>query len=81
MQLWKMLAYMLRYRPQRSILNALTVYDIVKENSALQNESLCLYNSKEDKFSIGIWECQSNVMDSWSNIICFVRGYGQSIVY
>jgi hypothetical protein len=67
--------------PQRSILNALTVDDIVKENSALQNESLCLYNSKEDKFSIRIWECQSYVMESWSNIICFVRGYEQSIVY
>jgi hypothetical protein len=50
-----MLAYMLRYRPQRGIFNALTVENIVKENSALQNESLCLYNSKEDKFSIRIW--------------------------
>jgi hypothetical protein len=71
---------MLRYRPQRSILNALTVDDIVKENSALQNESLCLYNSKEDKFSIRIWECQSNVMVEYYYLF-FFRGYGQSIVY
>lgn len=63
---------MLRYRPQRSILNALTVDDIVKENSALKT-SRCVYIiQKKISFSIRIWECQSNVMDSWSNIIFFL---------
>jgi hypothetical protein len=81
MQLWKMLAYA-AISPSTEYSECLDCRRcIVKVNSALQNESLCLYNSKEDKFSIRIWKCQSNVMDSWSNIICFVRGYGQSIVY